>query len=62
MSVEVVATDYDGMLKQALRIGALADNAVVKIPMTLHLYHQVFQRKVIRTQHPLLLQTTPVMD
>ncbi len=35
MSVEVVATDYDGMLKQALRIGALADNAVVKIPMTL---------------------------
>ena len=35
VSVEVVATDYDGMLKQALRIGALADNAVVKIPMTL---------------------------
>lgn len=35
VSVEVVATDYDGMLKQALRISALADNAVVKIPMTL---------------------------
>ena len=35
VSVEVVATDYDGMLKQALRIGTLADNAVVKIPMTL---------------------------
>ena len=35
VSIEVVATDYEGMLKQALRISALADNAVVKIPMTL---------------------------
>lgn len=35
VSVEVVATDLDGMLKQASRISQLGSNAVVKIPMTL---------------------------
>ena len=34
VSVEVVATDLDGMLKQAARISQLGSNAVVKIPMT----------------------------
>ncbi len=34
VSVEVVATDLDGMLKQASRISQLGSNAVVKIPMT----------------------------
>ena len=34
VSVEVVATDLDGMLKQASRISQMGSNAVVKIPMT----------------------------
>lgn len=34
VSVEVVATDLDGMLKQASKITQLGSNAVVKIPMT----------------------------
>ena len=35
VSIEVVATDYENMMKQALKISALGANAVVKIPMTL---------------------------
>ncbi len=35
VSIEVVATDYSGMIEQAHKIRALGDNAVVKIPMTL---------------------------
>ncbi len=35
VSIEVVAEDYEGMMKQALKIRELGDNAVVKIPMTL---------------------------
>lgn len=35
VSVEVVATDYDNMMKQALKVSQLGANAVVKIPMTL---------------------------
>lgn len=35
VSVEVVATDYDNMMKQAHKIVELGKNAVVKIPMTL---------------------------
>ena len=35
VSIEVVATDYENMVKQGLKIAALGDNAVVKIPMTL---------------------------
>ncbi len=35
VSVEVVATDYDNMMKQALKISQLGANAVIKIPMTL---------------------------
>ena len=35
VSIEVIAEDYDGMMKQALKIRELGDNAVVKIPMTL---------------------------
>ena len=34
VSIEVVATDYAGMIEQAHKIRALGDNAVVKIPMT----------------------------
>ena len=35
VSGEVLATDYEGMLDQGRRLAALADNVVVKIPMTL---------------------------
>ena len=35
VSVEVVATDYESMMKQAMKISQLGSNAVVKIPMTL---------------------------
>lgn len=35
VSVEVVATDYENMMKQALKVSQLGSNAVVKIPMTL---------------------------
>ncbi|MCL5785703.1 MAG: fructose-6-phosphate aldolase [Candidatus Thermoplasmatota archaeon] len=35
VSIEVVATDYNGMVQQAGKIAALGENAVVKIPMTL---------------------------
>ncbi len=35
VSVEVVATDYENMMKQALKVSQLGANAVVKIPMTL---------------------------
>ena len=35
VSVEVVATDYENMMEQALRISKLGANAVIKIPMTL---------------------------
>ncbi len=35
VSVEVVATDYDNMMKQAMKVSQLGANAVVKIPMTL---------------------------
>ncbi|MEM0158583.1 MAG: fructose-6-phosphate aldolase [Thermoplasmataceae archaeon] len=34
VSIEVVATDYDGMVKQGQKIAQLGPNAVVKIPMT----------------------------
>ncbi|MEM0156068.1 MAG: fructose-6-phosphate aldolase [Thermoplasmataceae archaeon] len=35
VSIEVVATDYENMVKQGLKIASLGENAVVKIPMTL---------------------------
>ncbi len=35
VSVEVIATDYDNMLAQAIKISSLGNNAVVKIPFTL---------------------------
>ena len=35
VSVEVVATDYENMMKQALKVSQLGSNAVVKIPMTI---------------------------
>ncbi|MGC8515218.1 MAG: fructose-6-phosphate aldolase [Thermoplasmata archaeon] len=35
VSIEVVATDFDGMIKQAHKIRELGNNAVVKIPMTI---------------------------
>lgn len=34
VSAEVVALDYDGMVKEAREVAAWADNVVVKIPMT----------------------------
>ena len=33
VSGEVLATDYDGMLSEARRLAALADNVVVKLPL-----------------------------
>jgi transaldolase len=35
VSIEVVAEDHEGMMKQAEKIASMGDNAVVKIPMTL---------------------------
>jgi transaldolase len=34
VSLEVVATDYDGMVKEALELSAIAPNVVVKCPLT----------------------------
>lgn len=34
VSAEVISTDFDGMIFEAKRLAALADNIVVKIPMT----------------------------
>ena len=34
VSAEVVATDYDGMMREAAILGALADNVCIKVPMT----------------------------
>ncbi|MCL4364714.1 MAG: fructose-6-phosphate aldolase [Candidatus Marsarchaeota archaeon] len=41
VSVEVVATDYEGMIKEAKAISQLAKNVVVKIPMTKDGIHAV---------------------
>ena len=35
VSAEVVATDYDGMLREAAVVRAIADNVCVKLPMTI---------------------------
>ncbi len=35
VSIEVIATDYDTMLKQAIKISELGNNAVVKVPFNL---------------------------
>ena len=34
ISAEVIATDYDGMVKEGLELAALHSNIVVKVPMT----------------------------
>ncbi|MEO7564483.1 MAG: fructose-6-phosphate aldolase [Sphingomicrobium sp.] len=34
VSAEVVATDYEGMIKQAERLRKIADNIVIKVPLT----------------------------
>lgn len=34
ISAEVIATDYDGMVKEGLELAALHENIVVKVPMT----------------------------
>lgn len=34
VSAEVIATDYDGMIKEGLALAALDDKIVVKVPMT----------------------------
>ena len=34
VSAEVVATDYDGMLKQGRSVASIASNVVVKLPLT----------------------------
>lgn len=34
VSLEVVATDADGMLEQGKRLAQIADNAVIKVPLT----------------------------
>ena len=33
VSAEVISTDYDGMMKEAEELAAIADNIVIKIPM-----------------------------
>ncbi|MBD8891792.1 fructose-6-phosphate aldolase [Roseibium litorale] len=35
VSAEVAATDYDGMMKEALELVKIADNVVIKLPLTL---------------------------
>jgi len=35
VSAEVVATDYDGMMREAAILGAIADNVCIKVPLTL---------------------------
>ncbi len=35
VSAEVVATDFDTMVKEALKLSAIAKNIVIKVPMTL---------------------------
>ncbi|MHB1103373.1 MAG: fructose-6-phosphate aldolase [Devosia sp.] len=35
VSAEVAATDYDGMVKEGERLAKIADNVVVKVPLTL---------------------------
>ena len=35
VSIEVIATDYETMLAQAMKISSLGSNAVVKLPLTL---------------------------
>lgn len=35
VSAEVIATDYEGMIKEALQLAEIAPNIVVKIPVTL---------------------------
>ncbi len=34
VSAEVVATDYDGMMREAEILGAIADNIAIKVPLT----------------------------
>lgn len=34
VSAEVIATDYEGMIKEGMELAEIADNIVVKIPMT----------------------------
>jgi hypothetical protein len=41
VSAEVLATEYDGMMKEAKELAAIADNIVVKIPTT-HQRHPGF--------------------
>lgn len=35
VSAEVISTDYEGMLREAHQLARLADNVVIKLPMTL---------------------------
>lgn len=34
VSAEVIATDYDGMVEEGRRLASIADNVVVKVPLT----------------------------
>lgn len=34
VSAEVIATDYDGMVSEGKKLAAIADNIVIKVPMT----------------------------
>ena len=35
VSAEVLSTDFEGMLKEARRLAALAENVVIKLPLTM---------------------------
>lgn len=45
VSAEVIATDYEGMIKEGKELAAIAENIVVKVPMTVN------GIKAIRTFH-----------
>ena len=45
VSAEVISTDYDGMIKEGRELASIADNIVVKVPMTVN------GIKAIRTFH-----------
>lgn len=56
VSAEVIATDYEGMIKEGKQLADLNDNIVVKIPMTLEGIKAIkyFSSKGIRTNCTLI--------
>jgi len=63
VSAEVIATDYDGMLKEAYELAALHKNIVVKIPMTKNGIKviSVLSTKAIKTNCTLIFTTAQAL-